>query len=100
MNKNVGTGHRRSYCRGYADIKSLNHLPGYKLSDKNFFAMTGANNFIANQTTVAKDISSQLQNILKTHIQNNLIRNSNIFQMNHLTSRLINYFTVNSQSST
>ena len=69
MNKNVGTRNRRSYRRGYVDIKSLTHLPGYKLSDKNFFEMTGAENFIANQTTLAKNISSQLQNIFKTHIK-------------------------------
>ena len=67
-------GNRRRYRRGYADTKLLSHLPGYNLSNKNFFEMTGAKNFIGNQTLLAKNVSSQLQNIFKTHIKQSSVQ--------------------------
>ena len=62
-------GQRRRYRRGYVGTDLLSNLPGFNLNDKNFFEMTGARKFIGNQTRFAKNISSQLQNIFKTHIR-------------------------------
>ena len=70
-----------------AKIGSL--LPGYNLSNKNFFEMTGAKNFIGNQTLLAEYISSQPQNIFKTHIKQSRVE-FNIFRRKNLTKPQIN----------